>query len=273
MLIDCKSIAQSIDTETISLVQKFSLKPKLVSIAMKPDKGTISYLKSQQKKAQSLGIDFEMINVDDTRSLEELLTRISQDKSVQGIFVAHPLPTEIDEMKVAKLIEATKDVEGRNPLNLGYLVYGMEEFAPCTAAAVVKILTSIADLVGKNVVVIGRSITVGLPVSIMLLRRDRSATVTVCHSKTKDISDITKRADVTIVAVGRAGFLTPEMVRDGSIVIDVGINVVDGKVLGDVDESVQEKAYVTPVPGGVGVVTTSILMNRVVKNAMRGGIS
>ncbi len=273
MLIDCKSIAQSIDAETLSLLEKTSKKPKFVSIAVKPDQGTISYLKSQKKKAQSLGIECEMINLEDSSLLEETLTKASRDESICGIFVSHPLPAEVDEMKIAGSIDANKDIEGRNPLNLGYLAYGIEDFAPCTAAAVVKILTSVTDLVGKNVVVIGRSTTVGLPVSIMLLRRDRSATVTVCHSKTRDIQKITEEADVVIVAVGKAGFLTPEMVRDGSIVIDVGINVIDGKVFGDVDKCVQQKALVTPVPGGVGVVTTSILMNRVVRNALRGGMN
>ncbi len=273
MLIDCKKIAQMIDAQSLSLLQKSSVRPKLVSLAVKPDQSTVSYLKSQQKKAQSLGIDYEMINVEDALSLEESLQKASKDESVHGLFVSHPLPPEIDEMKIANLIEADKDVEGRNPLNLGRLVYGIEDFAPCTAAAIVRILTSVTDLTGKNVVVIGRSTTVGLPVSIMLLRRDRSATVTVCHSRTTNIPEMTRKADVTIVAVGKAGFLTSEMVRDGSIVIDVGINVVDGKVLGDADKSIQEKAQVTPVPGGVGVVTTSILMNRVVRNAVRGGMN
>lgn len=271
MLIDCKSIAKSIDEETLSLIQKASVKPRLVSISVKPDQGTISYLRSQQKKAQSLGIEYEMINIDDEVQLEESLLRTSQDESVHGIFVSHPLPPNFDEIKIAHLIEANKDIEGRNPLNMGRLVYGMEDFAPCTATAVVRILTSVTNLTGKSVVVIGRSTTVGLPTSIMLLRRDRSATVTVCHSKTKDIPQITKNADVIVVAVGKACFLTPEMVRDNSVVVDVGINVVDGKIVGDSDISVQQKALVTPVPSGVGVVTTSILMNRVVKNALRGG--
>ncbi|HEY8542478.1 MAG TPA: bifunctional 5,10-methylenetetrahydrofolate dehydrogenase/5,10-methenyltetrahydrofolate cyclohydrolase [Pseudothermotoga sp.] len=273
MLIDCKSIAQSIDSETLSFVQKSLVKPKLVSITVKPDQSTISYLRSQQKKAQSLGIDFEIIDLEDNSLLEKSLIKVSQDKSIHGIFVAHPLPAGVDEMRIAELIKADKDIEGRNPLNLGYLAYGIEDFAPCTAMAVVTILSSVTNLVGKNVVIIGRSTTVGLPVSIMLLRRDRSATVIVCHSKTKDIPSITKRADVIVVAVGKAGFLTPEMVCDGSVVIDVGINVVDGKIFGDVDKSVQEKAHVTPVPGGVGIVTTSILMNRVAKNAFRGDMT
>lgn len=270
MLIDCKSIAQSIDTETVSLLAKVSLKPKLLSISIRPDDGTISYLKSQKKKADSLGIEYEMTFLQSVSELEHKLAEASENRSIHGIFVSHPLPPEIDETKIAALIDPQKDVEGRNPLNMGYLVYGYEEFSPCTAAAAVRILTATTDLTGKRVAVVGRSTTVGLPVAIMLLRRDRSATVTVCHSKTKDLGEITKNADVVVVAVGKAGFLTPEMVKEDCIVIDVGINVIDGKVVGDADKRLEEKARVTPVPGGVGVVTTSILMNRVVKSALRG---
>jgi methylenetetrahydrofolate dehydrogenase (NADP+)/methenyltetrahydrofolate cyclohydrolase len=167
-------------------------------------------------------------------------------------------------------VDPEKDIEGRNPLNMGYLIYGKEDFAPCTATAVVRILTSVTSVTGKQVVIIGRSTTVGQPVAIMLLRRDRSATVTVCHSKTRDIPSITKKADIIIVAVGKAGFLKKDMIKEGAIVIDVGINILDGKIAGDVEQSVQEIAYLTPVPGGVGLVTTSILMNRVAKNASRG---
>lgn len=150
-------------------------------------------------------------------------------------------------------------------------MYGDESFAPCTAAAVVEILSRNMDLQGKNVVIIGRSNTVGLPLSIMLLRRDRSATVIVCHSKTRNLEEKTLQADVIVVAVGRAAFLKSGMVKDGTFVVDVGINVVGDKVVGDVDPEVEKKAIVTPVPGGVGVVTTAILMNRVARIASRGG--
>ncbi|MBC7122710.1 MAG: bifunctional 5,10-methylene-tetrahydrofolate dehydrogenase/5,10-methylene-tetrahydrofolate cyclohydrolase, partial [Pseudothermotoga sp.] len=164
-----------------------------------------------------------------------------------------------------------KDVEGRNPVNLGRLMYGEEGFAPCTAAAIVEILTRTTQLMGKNVVIVGRSNTVGLPLSVMLLRRDRSATVTVCHTKTQNLEEKTLQADIVVVAVGHAGFLKPEMVRENALVIDVGINVVGDRVVGDVDPEVEKKCSLTPVPGGVGVVTTAILMNRVARIASRGG--
>jgi methylenetetrahydrofolate dehydrogenase (NADP+)/methenyltetrahydrofolate cyclohydrolase len=270
MIIDCRSISKEIDEETLKLLTICKTKPKLVSFTINPDSGTISYLKSQQKKARSLGIEYETRVLDSVDDLKSDILNASKDTSVHGIFVSHPLPAGINEMEIAKLVDPEKDIEGRNPLNMGYLIYGKEDFAPCTATAVVRILTSVTSVTGKQVVIIGRSTTVGQPVAIMLLRRDRSATVTVCHSKTRDIPSITKKADIIIVAVGKAGFLKKDMVKEGAVVIDVGINILDGKIAGDVEQSVQEIAYLTPVPGGVGLVTTSILMNRVAKNASRG---
>lgn len=269
MFVECKSIAKSIDEETMALTKV--TKPKLVSLAVNPDEGTISYLKSQQKKAKSLNIEHEIFVLDSVETLSEKLLEFSKDETAHGIFVAHPLPKGADELQVASLIDPAKDVEGRNPVNLGRLMYAEESFAPCTAAAVVEILTRTIDVVGKNVVIIGRSNTVGLPLSVMLLRRDRSATVTVCHTKTQKLEEKTAQADIVIVAVGRAGFLKPDMVRENALVIDVGINVVGDKVVGDVDPEVEKKCLVTPVPGGVGVVTTAILMNRVARIASRGG--
>lgn len=268
LYIDCKTIAKLIDEETLALSSR--VKPKLVSLAVKPDDGTLSYLKSQQKKAKALNMEHEILTFESVEAFRDELLKVSNDDSVHGIFVAHPLPTGINELEMACLINPNKDVEGRNPVNLGRLMYGEEMFAPCTAAAVVEILVRTVDLVGKNVVILGRSNTVGLPLSIMLLRRDRSATVTVCHTKTKDVAEITVRADVIVVAVGKAGFLKPQMVKEGAIVIDVGINVVNDRVVGDVDPEVESKAMLTPVPGGVGAVTTSILMNRVARIASRG---
>lgn len=269
MFVDCKSIAKKIDEETLALTTH--ARPKLVSLALSPDEGTISYLKSQQKRAKNLNIDHEILILEDFQSLRQKLLELSRDETVHGIFVAHPLPKDADELEVASLIDPDKDIEGRNPFNLGRLMYGEESFAPCTAAAVVEILTRITELVGKNVVIINRSNTVGLPLSVMLLRRDRSATVTVCHTKTRDLETKTLQADVIVVAVGRPGFLKPQMVKENTLVVDVGINVVNDKIIGDVDPDVEKKCLVTPVPGGVGVVTTAILMNRVARIASRGG--
>ncbi|AEH51626.1 bifunctional 5,10-methylenetetrahydrofolate dehydrogenase/5,10-methenyltetrahydrofolate cyclohydrolase [Pseudothermotoga thermarum] len=271
MLIDCKSLAKKIEEETVELLKNSKKQAKLVSYALNPDPSTVSYLKSQQKKAQTLGIEYVMKIFDNSQELVENLKKDSQDETVHGIFVAHPLPKDIDELSVVSLINPEKDIEGRNPVNLGRLFFGIEDFAPCTAAAVVEILTSTTSLEGKKAVIVGRSVTVGQPVAVMLLRKDRSATVTVCHTKTKNLVELTKSADIVVVAVGKPYFLTPEMVKEEAVVVDVGINVVEGKVVGDVHPDVEKKAFLTPVPGGVGVVTTSILMYRVARNAFRGG--
>jgi len=269
LLIDCKSISNEIDANTKDTLSKTSVKAKLVSFAVAPDSGTISYLKSQKKKASSLGIEYEMIIATDVDELKALLKRCSKDSSVHGIFVSHPLPDKESELEIVQLVNPNKDIEGRNPNNLGMLIYGHEQFSPCTAQAVIEILERSTSIMGKKATIIGRSPTVGMPVSLMLLKRERSATVTVCHTKTRNLQAITKDSDIVVVAVGRAGFLKPEMVKEGAIVIDVGINIVESKIVGDVDNEVQEKAWITPVPGGVGSVTTSVLMNRVALNAAR----
>ncbi len=271
MFIDCKTLAKKIDEKTLDLLKSTRERAKLVSYAFDPDASTISYLKSQQKKAETLGIDYVMKIFDSPEKFIENLQKDSQDDTVHGIFVAHPLPKSFNETEIAQLINPNKDIEGRNPVNLGRLLYGIEDFAPCTAAAVIEILTQTTFLEGKLAVVIGRSLTVGQPVAIMLLRRDRSATVTVCHTKTRNLAELTKTADIIVVAAGKAGFLTVEMVKEGAVVIDVGINVIGNKVVGDVQPEVGEKASLTPVPGGVGLVTTSILMHRVARNAVRSG--
>ncbi len=271
MLIDCKNLARKIDEKTLELLKNAAERAKLVSYAFEPDPSTLAYLKSQQKKAESLGIDCAIKIFDSPEDFVKSVKNDSRDDSIHGIFVAHPLPSILNEMEISQLINPDKDIEGRNPTNLGRLLYGIEDFAPCTAAAVVEILVSVTSLEGKQAVIVGRSLTVGQPVAIMLLRRDRNATVTVCHTKTKNIPELTRNADIVVVAVGRAGFLKSNMVKEGAVVVDVGINVIGNKVVGDVESQVGEKALLTPVPGGVGLVTTSMLMYRVARNAVRSG--
>ncbi len=267
MLIDCRSISKEMEKGIKRRVEALGFSPKLVSVTSKPDPSTIAYLNSQMKKAKKLGIDFEVMEGSNMGELLKVISKLASDKSVNGIFLTHPLPSGIDEFELTLRIPPDKDVEGRTPHNLGMLVYGKEYFPPCTAEAVIRILESVLKLEGKRAVVIGRSVTVGKPVEIMLLKKGRDATVTVCHSRTRDIPSITKEADVVIVAVGRARFLKKDMVKEGAVVIDVGINVVDDAIIGDVDEEVREIAMVTPVPGGVGRVTTSVLMEHVVRAA------
>jgi len=259
-------ISKGIEEDVRKRIEKLGFSPRLVSITSKPDYSTLSYLESQRKKSKKLGIKFEIMEVSPERLLK-IVEEVSLDENVHGIFVARPLPEGIDEFEVLSRIDPSKDVEGITPHNLGLLIYGKEIFPPCTAESVVKILESETDISGKRVVVIGRSVTVGKPVAIMLLKKGRDATVTVCHSRTENLFDITKHSDILIVAVGKAFFIKPEHVKEGTVVVDVGINFVDGKIAGDVDPEVEKIARLTPVPGGVGRITTTLLMEHVVRSA------
>jgi len=266
LYIDCKVISKGIEEDVRKRIEKLGFSPRLVSITSKPDYSTLSYLESQRKKSKKLGIEFEIMEVPPERLLK-IVEEVSLDENVHGIFVARPLPEGIDEFEVLSRINPSKDVEGVTPHNLGLLIYGKEIFPPCTAESVVRILENETDISGKRVVVIGRSVTVGKPVAIMLLKKGRDATVTVCHSRTENLFDITKRSDILVVAVGKAFFIKPEHVKEGTIVVDVGINFVDGKIAGDVDSEVEKIARLTPVPGGVGRITTTLLMEHVVRSA------
>ena len=266
MYIDCKVISKGIEEDVRKRIEKLGFSPRLVSITSKPDYSTLSYLESQRKKSKKLGIEFEIMEVPPERLLK-IVEEVSLDENVHGIFVARPLPEGIDEFEVLSRIDPSKDVEGVTPHNLGLLIYGKEIFPPCTAESVVRILENETDIAGKRVVVIGRSVTVGKPVAIMLLKKGRDATVTVCHSRTENLFDITKRSDILVVAVGKAFFIKPEHVKEGTVVVDVGINFVDGKIVGDVDPEVEKVARLTPVPGGVGRITTTLLMEHVVRSA------
>ncbi len=266
--IDCKTIAQSIEERTKERIEKLGFTPKLVSVVCTDDPSTLSYLKSQRKKAEKLGIAFEILNVS-PEEIVSTLKKLGSDESVNGVFVARPFPPSFDEKEILSSVPVEKDVEGVNPANLGLLLYDEELFPPCTAEATVRILEREVSLSGKRVTVVGRSVTVGKPLALMLLKKGRDATVTVCHSRTVNLEEITKNSDIVVVAVGRANFLKKNMVKEGAIVIDVGINYVDGKLQGDVDPSVEEIARVTPVPGGVGQVTTVLLFEHVVRAAER----
>ncbi len=269
MWIDCKSISKEIEKDIKERVEKLGFSPKLVSVTSKPDPSTITYLNSQAKKAKRLGIEFEVMEGSSMSELLKVISKLASDDSVHGIFLTHPLPEGIDEFELTLRIPPEKDVEGRTPYNLGMLMYGKEFFPPCTAEAVIRILESTTDLRGKRAVVLGRSVTVGKPTAVMLMKKGRDATVTVCHSKTRDLESITKEAEILVVAVGKAKFVKPSMVREGAVVVDVGINLVDDEIIGDVDPEVEKRAQLTPVPGGVGRVTTSILMEHVVRSAER----
>ena len=243
--------------------------PRVFSIIVGSDPASLSYAASQQKTAQSVGIHYELQNFKADATQEDVLNLIHELNSydhVHGIIVNKPLPAQMSFKTIINAIAPYKDIEGMNLTNFGLLLMGEEGIFPCTPAAALELLKSSGvSLKGKHAVVIGRSEIVGKPVALLLLREDM--TVTICHSKTVDLPFVVHDADVVIAALGKPGFVKGEWIRTGAIVIDVGINKVDGKLVGDVDfASAQEKAsFITSVPGGVGPVTAVMLMNNAVK--------
>lgn len=218
------------------------------------------YIKQKRKMAEFLGFNFNHIKLEDDVTLEEILKIIDElnnDEEVDGILVQMPVPEHLDSKVIQNAINPLKDVDGLTDINMGKLVHKKECLVPCTALGIMELLNYYnIPVISKNVVVVGRSDLVGRPVAELLI--NASATVTLCHSKTKDLASVTRGADILIVAVGKSRLITKDMVKDGAVVIDVGINKLeDGSLCGDVDfENVKDKcSYITPVPGGVGQMT------------------
>ena len=239
-------------------------KPCLAVVLVGNDPASEVYVRNKIKGTEEVGmksLSFNMPEKSTNAEVEEVVKSLADDENVDGILVQLPLPKHLDERKILSLIPDTKDVDGFSPNNLGLLSIGTPRTVSCTPLGVMELIKSTGiDLKGKNAVVIGRSNTVGKPMAMLLL--NENCTVTVCHSKTDNIAFYTKNADIVVVAVGRPEFLKKDMVKDGALVIDVGINRVDGKLVGDVDfDAVSEVAgYITPVPGGVGPMTISMLL-------------
>ena len=268
MIINCKTLAKSIKERAVAEAQGKKL--VLHTVMTGNDEASLVYAKSKIKTLKKLGFDGEIDRVDSEEELLKKLEELNAREDVHGIMVEFPLPDNFDAMKVRSAISPIKDVDGMNPVNYGYLLLGNEIMTPNTPRAVIRILESITELKSKDVVIINRTPVVGKPLAMMLLHRH--ATPTICHSKTKGLKEKTKNADIVVVAVGRANFLSEDMVRDDAIVIDVGINVVDGKLCGDADfEAIEKKAKITPVPGGVGAVTTACMVENLVKAAKLQG--
>ena len=216
------------------------------------------------KLTESLGAEAKVIQLPEETTEEEvveIIRKMNRNRYITGILPMMPMPKHINGDAVGAAITASKDVDCLNQNNVGKLYLGRSSWAPCTARACMAALEYYnIDVHGKHAVVIGRSNVIGKPVANLLLQKN--ATVTVCHSKTKNIAELTKQADIIIAAVGKAGFVTPEMVKDGAVIVDVGINAVDGKIVGDVDPAVAEKASaMTPVPGGIGVISNMMVMD------------
>jgi methylenetetrahydrofolate dehydrogenase (NADP+)/methenyltetrahydrofolate cyclohydrolase len=259
----------AIDIEAFK--NEFNYVPKLVVVMLGDHPASKSYVTAKERGAKKVGMESELILKPDTMTEDELLTLIDElnnDSSVTGILVQLPLPKHIDSTKVIHAIKPIKDVDGFHPENIGNFMIGGDALMSCTPAGIITMLESIdVKLEGAHAVVVGRSNIVGKPVSQMLL--SKNCTVTVCHSRTKDLGAITRQADILVAAVGRAKMITEDMVKDGAVVIDVGVNRVDGKLVGDVDfETIKEKAsFITPVPGGVGPMTITTLLTNTLKAA------
>jgi len=284
-IIDGKKIAATIQQELIGRIQKLKEKgitPGLAAVLVGENPASAIYVQSKIKKCQELGLFSETVRLPQDTSENTLLQRLhalNADARINGILVQLPLPPQIREQVVIETIAPEKDVDGFHPVTRGRLQLGEETFAPCTPAGVHElILRSGFKTSGQHVVILGRSQIVGLPLALMLAQKNQNAnaTVTICHSATKNLSEITSRADILIAAIGRANYVTADMVRDGAVVVDVGINRVEDKnspkgyrVVGDVDfERVGEKAAaITPVPGGVGPMTIVMLMRNTVTAA------
>ena len=265
-IIDGKKISLKIKDELKMEVEKLKDKPKLVVISVGDNPASKVYVGQKEKAAKYIGIEYLHMHYD-TISDDELvkeIEKLNKDKSVDGIIVQLPLPDGMDEKRIVNTINCDKDVDGLTYLNAGLLINNKETLASCTPKGIMKLLEhEKVKIEGANAVVVGRSILVGKPIANLLL--NANATVTVCHSKTKDLAKITKKADILIAAIGKKHFITRDMVRRGSVIIDVGINRVDGKLYGDVDyDNVYDKvSKITPVPGGVGPMTVVMLMENV----------
>ena len=273
-LLEGKPIAERIKEKIRRQAESLKSKPVLASIMVGDNAGALAYVKSQAKTAENLGIEYQLHKIAQGISESELIEfiqKLNSDKSVNGIIIQMPLPLAIDYKKISQFIAPEKDVEGMHPANMGKIVFGKAAILPCTPATVMELLKETGiDLYGKEVVVVGHSEIVGKPLALLLL--DKFATVTVCHigtSKAGKLEEHVKRAEILIVAVGKAGLIKGEWVKEGAVVIDVGINRVGDKIVGDVEfEEAQKRAsYITPVPGGVGPLTVTMLMRNLVEAA------
>ena len=273
-IIDGKSIAKELRESLaprVAALKEQGITPGLTVIVVGDDPASAIYVRNKERACVKLGMNSQVLRFPAETTQEEILNTVrllNQDDSVHGILMQLPLPRHIDEQAVLRAIDPDKDVDGFHAMNAGRLMNGEPGFVACTPKGVMRLLeVSGVELDGKNAVVVGRSNIVGKPMALLLLQKN--CTVTIAHSHTKDLAAVTRSADILVVAVGRVGFITGDMIKPGAAVMDVGINRVDGKVVGDVDfESAKEVAScITPVPGGVGAMTIAMLMENTVEAA------
>lgn len=268
MLLDGKETAKQVKIELKEkikvLKETYNKVPTIAIVLVGNNPASEIYVRNKIKAASFVGMNHQLINLDESITMEELLSeveRLNMDDDVSGIIVQLPLPKHLDEQIVINHISNEKDADGFGLLNKGKLFSGLPCLRPATPLGIMYLLDKYnINLEGKRAVVIGRSNIVGKPMALMLL--EKNATVTIAHSRTKNLKELTKEADVLVVAIGKAKFVTEDMVKDGAVIVDVGINRVDGVLYGDVDfENVEKKAsYITPVPGGVGPLTIAMLL-------------
>jgi len=277
-IIDGKAISQKIRSEvkaaTEILIKEKGVTPGLAVVLVGDNPASKVYVGSKEKACVEMGFYSEKHVLPVTASQDELLKlidKLNKDKNIHGILVQLPLPKQINEDLVLEAISPEKDVDGFHPYNVGRLAVGKPLFQPCTPYGMMKMLEySNISIEGKHAVIIGRSNIVGKPIALMLLQK--SATVTICHSKTKDLKAEVKRADIVVAAIGKPEFVTGDMLKEGAVVLDVGINRLEsGKLVGDVDFASAEKvaSAITPVPGGVGPMTIAMLMYNTLESAKR----
>ncbi len=275
-IIDGKAVSAAVKQAVAEEVKQLNANGITVGLAVilvGEDPASKIYVANKEKACEALGILSKkfVLPADTTQErLLALIDELNKDKTVNGILCQLPLPKGLDEKAVINAISPEKDVDAFHPVNVGKIMIGDYDFVPCTPAGVMEMLAYYnIDVAGKSCVVIGRSNIVGKPMGMLLLHKN--GTVTICHSRTKDLSEVTSKADILVAAVGRANFVTADMVKSGAVVIDVGMNRSEGKLCGDVDfEAVSKKAsYITPVPGGVGPMTIAMLMKNTLTAAKR----
>jgi len=272
-LLDGKALAATMQAElaeeVVDFIENNSLVPCLAAVLVGENPASEVYVRSKRRACERAGLESQLHRLSADATQDELLAlvaRLNKDDAVHGILVQLPLPGQIDEARILKAVSPLKDVDAFHPENVGLIVQGQPRFLPCTPSGVQQLLVrSGIEISGRHVVILGRSDIVGKPLAIMLMQKGPGgdATVTVCHSRTRDLAAIAAQADILVAAIGRAKFVTPQMVKPGAVVVDVGINRTDEGLVGDVDfAAVREVAsHISPVPGGVGPMTITMLLH------------
>jgi len=270
-----KEINESLKTKVEDFINMYKITPKLAVVIAGGDPASLFYVKMIAKSCERASIDFEKYSLSSETTEEELLKLIdnlNKNKKVSGIIVQVPLPEHINQERIQEAVNPSKDVDCFNPINMGRLALGKPEFLPCTPYAVYELMKReniIAE--GKHTVIVGRSNIVGRPMALILIQKKQhsNATLTVCHSRTNDLSYFTRQADILIAAVGRPEIIKRDMIKEGAVIIDVGTNEVEGKLVGDVayEEVLDKASVITPVPGGIGPITNVMLMQNTLKAA------